>query len=105
MTFFNLFLPTTAFLLGIMSAFVLYWVVTKCSKSEFVPIYYFIGLSIVSISVLSASRISEVLIGGTLLDSVLLKDLMIAWTSLFLFGALWESYEASICVMPKALQD
>lgn len=105
MVFFKLFLPTTAFLLGMVSLAVFYWIVTRCREGEFIPIYYFIGLSIFSIVVLSLSRISNVLFGAHLFNYVLIEDLMIAWVSLFLFGALWQSYETSICVVPESLEE
>lgn len=105
MTFFKLFLPVTAALLSIVGLGVAYWVITKCRKSQFMPTYYFISFSIVSVLIMAVSRISTVLWQSPLLGYPLLVDLMIAWSALFLFGALWQSYETSICVVPSTLKD
>lgn len=105
MSFFQLFLPATAFLLTLVSVGVLYWVITKSKESEFIPTFYFIGFSIASILIMSLSRITKVLFGSELFNYVLLQDLMVAWAALFLFGALWQSYETSICVVPAQLEE
>jgi hypothetical protein len=105
MTFFQLFLPITAALLCVVALGVAYWVITRCRKSQFMPTYYFIAFSIVSVLLMSISRVSTVISGSPLFNYPLLLDLMIAWTSLFLFGALWQSYETSVCVVPSTLQD
>ncbi|MFQ3275170.1 MAG: hypothetical protein ACI9LV_000475 [Candidatus Nanohaloarchaea archaeon] len=105
MTFFEIFLPATAALLSLVGLVVAYWVITRCKKSEFMPTYYFIGFSIISVLMMSLSRISSALFGSPLFNYPLILDLMIAWSALFLFGALWQSYETSICVVPSQLED
>lgn len=105
MAFFKLFLPITAALLCIIGLGVAYWVITRCRKSQFMPTYYFIAFSIVSVLIMSVSRVSTVLWGAPLFNYPLLVDLMIAWSALFLFGALWQSYETSVCVVPSAFDD
>jgi hypothetical protein len=105
MTFFELFLPVTAALLCLSGLLVAYWVITRCKRSEFMPTYYFIAFSIVSVLIMSVSRVSTALFGSPLFNYPLIFDLMIAWSALFLFGALWQSYETSICVVPSQLED
>jgi hypothetical protein len=105
MSFFQLFLPVTAALLSLIGLGVSYWVVTRCKEGEFIPTYYFIAFSIISILVMSVSRISNVLFGSELFNYALIQDLMVAWTSLFLFGALWQSYETSIVMVPEKMKD
>lgn len=105
MSFFELFLPIAAFLLSLVSLAVAYWVISRCKESEFMPTYYFIAFSIISVMTMSFSRIYRAMFGSELLNFVLMQDLMILWASLFLFGALWQSYETSICVVPAKLQD
>ncbi|MFT4892394.1 MAG: hypothetical protein ACI8Z7_000166 [Candidatus Nanohaloarchaea archaeon] len=105
MTFFEIFLPATAALLCLIGLVVAYWVITRCKQSEFMPTYYFIGFSIISVLFMSLSRISSALFGSPLFNYSLMLDLMIAWSALFLFGALWQSYETSICVVPSQLDD
>lgn len=99
-SFFELFLPSLAFLLSVVSLVVFYWVVTRCEESAFMPMFYFIGLSIFSLGVMSISRISRTLFGSELFQYTLVQDLMVSYLALFLFGALWQSYETSICVPP-----
>lgn len=105
MSFFQLFLPVTAGLLCLIGLGVSYWVISRCKESEFIPTYYFIAFSIVAILMMSISRVSNVLFGSELFNYALIQDLMIAWTALFLFGALWQSYETSIVMVPDQLED
>lgn len=105
MAFFELFLPITAALLSIVGLGVSYWVITRCREGEFIPTYYFIAFSIVSVLLMSVSRLSDVLFGSQLFNYTLMLDLMIAWTALFLFGALWQSYETSIVMVPEHLEE
>lgn len=81
-----------------------YWVVTRCKEGEFIPTYYFIAFSIVAVFVMSLSRISNFMFGAELFNYVLIQDLMIAWAALFLFGALWQSYETSVVMAPEQLE-
>lgn len=105
MAFFEVFLPATAALLCLVGLGVAYWVITRCKRSEFMSTYYFIAFSIVAVLFMSASRISSAVFGSPLFNYPLMLDLMIAWSALFLFGALWQSYETSICVVPSQLED
>lgn len=105
MGFFELFLPITAALLSLIGLVVSYWVITRCKEGEFIPTYYFIAFSFVAVLFMAISRISNVLFGSELFNYALLQDLMISWAALFLFGALWQSYEASIVMAPEKLQD
>lgn len=102
MGMFNLFLQFFTLLLSMASLVLVYLAVDDCRESAFVPIYYFIGLSLGATLFLSASKISAELNLETLLASATLQDLMVAYVVLFLFGSLWQSYEASLCV-PKFL--
>jgi len=77
----------------------IYIAINKCRESEFVPLYYFMALSIAGVIVLSIARIESAFWGnGFILPSYLLQDLMISYIALFLFGSLWQSYEAEMCV-------
>jgi hypothetical protein len=105
MGFFNLFLAFFTFLLSGASLVLVYLAVDQCRESAFVPIYYFIGLSLGAAAVLSLSRLSLHLVGQSfLLSAGILQDLFLSYVVLFLFGSLWQSYEASLCV-PKFLDD
>lgn len=105
MVFFKLFLPTLAFLMAIVSIAVLYWIIKGCKESAFIPTYSFIGFSIGAVAFMSLGRIIETLYGTDLFDFVLLQDLLVAYIALFLFGALWQSYETELCVPPKFLEE
>lgn len=105
MSFFQLFLPGTAALLCLVGLGVSYWAITRCKEGEFIPTYYFIAFSIVAVLLMAISRVSNVLFGAELFNYALIQDLMIAWTALFLFGALWQSYETSIVMVPDKLKD
>jgi hypothetical protein len=101
MALFNLFLQFFTALLSLASLVLVYMAVDECRESAFVPIYYFIGLSLASTMILSLSQLAEGLYGSQfLLASQILQDLFLSYVVLFLFGSLWQSYEASICV-PK----
>jgi len=104
-TFFQLFLPTLTTLLASVSLIVLYWVVKGCKESEFVPTYYFLGLSLVSLLVISVSRLVSTLFGRELFEFALTQDLMLSYLALFIFGALWQSYETSIAVPPGMIDE
>lgn len=105
MGFFELFLPFTAALLSVAGLGVTYWVITRCKEGEFIPTYYFIGFAIISVLIMSVSRLSVALYGSSFLNFTLLLDLMIAWAALFLFGALWQSYETSIVMVPEQFEE
>lgn len=100
MEMFNLFLQFFTLLLSLASLVLVYLAVDECRESAFVPIYYFIGLSLTSTSFLSLSRIVAELNLDMVLSSAILQDLFVSYVVLFLFGSLWQSYEASLCV-PK----
>lgn len=100
MVFFQLFLPTLAFLLALVSLGVLYWIINGCKESAFIPTYYFLGFSISAVVFMSLGRIVRVLYGTNLFNYVLLQDLLLAYIALFLFGALWQNYETELCVPP-----
>ncbi|MFB6144088.1 MAG: hypothetical protein ABEJ98_02135 [Candidatus Nanohaloarchaea archaeon] len=104
MGFFNLFLPATAFLLSVVSLAVFYWIVKRCQEDIFLSTYYFLGLSLLAVMVFSASRIVEVLGAGGF-NYGLVKDLAISYVALFLFGALWQSYETEICMPPDWMRE
>lgn len=105
MAFFELFLPSTAALLSLVALGVTYWVVTRCKEGEFIPTYYFIGFALISVLIMAGSRVSVALYGSQAVNSALILDLMIAWTALFLFGALWQSYETSIVMVPEQFKE
>jgi len=98
MGMFNLFLQFFTLLLSLASIVLVYLAVDECAESAFVPIYYFIGLSLGGTSMLSVSRIASELNLEIMLSSAMLQDLFISYVVLFLFGSLWQSYEASLCV-------
>lgn len=96
MVFFKLFLPAVAFLMSLVSLAVLYWVVKGTKKSSFIPTYYFLGFSIVAVVFMALGRLVKTLYGTNLFNYVLLQDLLVAYIALFLFGALWQSYEVEV---------
>lgn len=100
MGFFELFLPALALLISVISLFVFYRIISTCKESAFIPTYYFIALGLVSVLGISSVKIYDLLFGFTLIDINLAKDLLISYTALFLFGALWQSYETSIVIPP-----
>ncbi|MFB6190818.1 MAG: hypothetical protein ABEJ07_00925 [Candidatus Nanohaloarchaea archaeon] len=96
---FNLFLEFVALILSISSLGLIYIAIRECSESQFVPIYYFLALSSGGVAVLSLARIEAMFWGnGFVVSSALLQDLFISYIALFLFGSLWQSYEAEMCV-------
>ena len=101
---FTLFLEFFTFLLSIASLVLVYMAVDQCRESAFVPIYYFIGLALSAAMLLSLARVGSQLMTGFPLSSRLSQDLFISYIVLFLFGSLWQSYEASLCV-PKFFND
>lgn len=100
---FTLFLEFFTFLLSIASIVLVYMAVDQCRESAFVPIYYFIGMALGAAMILSLARLGSQLMQGFPLSSTLSQDLFISYIVLFLFGSLWQSYEASLCV-PKFLK-
>jgi len=105
MVFFKLFLPSLAFLMAIISLVVLYWVIKGCKENAFIPTYYFLGFSIGAVVFMSLGRVMKVLYGAELFNFVLLQDLLIAYIALFLFGALWQSYETELSIPPNFLDE
>ena len=105
MVFFELFLPALALLMSIVSLGVLYWIITNTEDSSFLPTYYFLGFSIGAVVFMSIGRLARRLFGADLFDYILLQDLLLAYIALFIFGALWQSYETDLCVPPKFLED
>lgn len=101
MGFFQIFLPAVALLMSLVSLSVLYWVLKNCKKGAFVPVYYFIGFSLGAVGLMSFARVYEALTGNLIFNYDLIYDLLMAYTALFLFGALWQSYETSVCIPPK----
>lgn len=98
MGFFNLFLEALALLLSVCSLVLIYVAVDECRESEFIPLYYFIALSAGGVLVLSLARVEATFWGnGFILPSPLLQDLFLSYIALFLFGSLWQSYEAEMC--------
>lgn len=99
MIVFNLFLEATALFLSFISLVLIYTAIEECKESQFVPIYYFIGMSVTGVIFLSLARIEATFWGnGFILNSQLLQDLFVSYIALFLFGTLWQSYEAEICI-------
>lgn len=99
MDVFSLFLRFLALLLSVLSIALIYVAISQCKESAFVPLYYFIALSVGGVLALSIARIEAAFWGnGFLLPSYLLQDLMVSYIALFLFGSLWQSYEAEMCV-------
>jgi len=96
MVFFKLFLPALGFLISLISIAVLYRVIMVSKESEFIPTYYFLGFSIVAVVFMSLGRLVKTIYGTDLFNYVLLQDLLVAYLGLFLFGALWQSYEAEL---------
>ena len=105
MVFFELFLPTLAFLMALVSLAVLYWIINGCKEGAFIPTYYFLGFSLGAVVFMSLGRVFKVLYGTELFNYVLLQDLLLAYIALFLFGALWQSYEAELCVPPSLIDE
>lgn len=101
---FTLFLECFTFLLSIASIVLVYMAVDECRESAFVPIYYFIGMALTATMILSLVRLGSQLMPNFPLSSALSQDLFLSYVVLFLFGSLWQSYEASLCV-PKFLND
>lgn len=97
---FNIFLATSALMLATAGIAVLWLVLRNTESSRMMPVLYFIGLSFLSVLVASGSRLAEALSLGGVLASPLLRDLTVAYTSLFLFGALWQTYELSSVEKP-----
>ncbi|WEL19291.1 hypothetical protein [Candidatus Nanohalococcus occultus] len=93
---FGLVLEIFAALLSVFSLVLVYVAIRDCKESAFVPIYYFIGFSVASAGMTATSHVLGDLSTGGIIGSEIVQDLMMAYTSLFLFGALWQSYEASI---------
>lgn len=93
---FGMILEVFTVLLSIFSVGLVYLAISNCRESAFVPIYYFIGFSVVSAGLTATSHVMSSLSIGGVLAASLTQDLMMAYTSLFLFGALWQSYEAEI---------
>lgn len=99
MAFFNLFLSFFTLLLAGTSIVLVYLAVDQCRESAFVPIYYFIGMALAASAILSISRMSMELFGKNfVLSAKIVQDLFLSYVVLFLFGSLWQSYEASLCV-------
>lgn len=101
---FGLVLEIFTIILSFFSIALVYLAIDHCRESAFVPIYYFIGFSVVSAGLTAISHTLGSLSMGGIIGAPITQDLMMAYTSLFLFGALWQSYEAEIC-MPKFLDD
>jgi hypothetical protein len=99
MMFFKLFLPALGFLMSLVSLIVLYRIVAASKESEFIPTYYFLGFSIVAVVFMSLGRLVKTIYGTNLFNYVLLQDLLVAYIALFLFGALWQNYEAEISLV------
>lgn len=97
---FGLFLESVAFLLSLLGLVLIYLAVGNARDSDFVPVYYFIGLSLVSVMVFSLSRMAGYFFTWPILGSRILEDLLLAYVSLFLFGTLWQSYEAAMSAPP-----
>jgi|GEM_PF-696242 len=105
MEFFQLFLPSLAALMAVVSLGVFYWVIKGCKESVFIPTFYFIGFSLGTLLLMAVARIFEILTGAALFNHELLQDLLMAYMALFLFGALWQNYETSVCIPPKWLNE
>jgi hypothetical protein len=105
MSGFNLFLQFVALILSASSLVLIYIAIKECSESQFVPIYYFLALSAGGVVALSLARLEATFWGnGFVISSALLQDLFISYVALFLFGSLWQSYEAEMCV-PSFIDD
>lgn len=99
MSVLNLFLEFLALFLSLSSLALIYVAINECKESQFVPIYYFLALSTAGVTALALARLEASLWGGGLvLSSSLLQDLFVAYVAMFLFGSLWQSYEAEMCV-------
>lgn len=99
MEVFNLFLQFVALLLSLLSLVLVYIAIEECRESQFVPLYYFLALSIGGVVALSIARVEATLFGnGFVLEPALLQDLFMSYIALFLFGSLWQSYETEMCI-------
>nr|EGQ39635.1 MAG: hypothetical protein J07AB56_03630 [Candidatus Nanosalinarum sp. J07AB56] len=101
MSSFNIFLAASGLMLAAAGLAVLRLVLRTAESPRMMPVLYFIGLSFSSVFVASSSRLLEALSFGGVIASPLLRDLMAAYTSLFLFGALWQTYELSSVEKPE----
>ncbi|MFB6217408.1 MAG: hypothetical protein ABEJ72_10680, partial [Candidatus Aenigmatarchaeota archaeon] len=86
MMFFQVFLPAFAFCIAIVSIVMVYLSLEDVKDSH-MPSAYLNIFALSGLAIYSAARIYSVLAGEALLDFPLLKDLMIAYIGLFLFGA------------------
>jgi hypothetical protein len=91
--------------MSLVSLTVLYWIIKSTEESSFIPTYYFLGFSIGAVVFMSLGRIVKTLYGTELFNYALLQDLLLAYIALFLFGALWQSYETDLCVPPKFIDE
>ncbi|MFB6147906.1 MAG: hypothetical protein ABEJ66_03405 [Candidatus Nanohaloarchaea archaeon] len=99
MTAFNVFLQIVALLLSASSLVLIYIAIERSSEAQFVPIYYFMALTASGALGLSLARLEATFWGnGFILSSAMLQDLFLAYISLFVFGTLWQSYEAEMAV-------
>ncbi len=96
----NVFLSVAALMLGITGIVSLKSMITNTEDPKLVPVSYFIGLSFASVAIHSASRVFGSLSLSGLTGPPLLRDLMVSYTALFLFGALWQTYELSLVDKP-----
>lgn len=97
MEVFNIFLVSFAAILSLISIGLVYHISSNSRESEFVPIYYFIGMGIAGVFVVSVSRFFHMAGFEWSISSSLIQDLFISYIALFLFGSLWQSYEAEMC--------
>ena len=101
MAVFNLFLEFLALLLSVIGIVLIYLAIDNCKESAFVPVYYFIGMGLAAVALLSLSKAAASIYGSaSVLTSSLVQNLLLAYVALFLFGSLWQSYEAELCVLP-----
>ncbi len=97
---FEVLLEAFAFLLSLVGIGLIYVAVQNSRKSEFVPVYYFIAFSLGSVALLSMARILSLVYKSSILVSDVVQSLLLAYVALFIFGALWQSYEAAMCTPP-----
>ncbi len=98
---FGLFLNFLTLLLSLSCLVLIYLAIDRCRESEFVPLYYFIALSAGGVMALSVARVEAIFWGnGIVLSSSLLQDLLISYVALFIFGSIWQSHEAELCMIP-----
>lgn len=93
MVFFQLFLPSFAFFIAIVSIVMIYLSLEDVKDSH-IPSQYLNIFALSGLGVFSAARIYSLLTNGSLLDFPLLQDLMVAYIGLFLFGSVWQNREA-----------